>query len=246
MKAVLVTPTYGNVDPLCAKDLRVAMMTASNHGLHWTADASPDRVGFAAARNEGANLTWKLGKDETDGAMWIDSDIRMHPAEILRLLDSVKKQKADFATGVYHQRGPLYQPVFYHFSKPKKKFQPFMDYPSNSWYPIEGCGFGFVWTSWTLLDKIRNLKTFDKAEGWFPDKRDLPEGFGEDLEFCRHAMNAGVQLYVNTAVMLGHTGEPRVIYRKDFIDEHERWLAEPEGKRASVVPKNWGVLDEDQ
>lgn len=244
MKAVLVTPTYGNVDPMCAKDLRVATMSASNHGLYWAGDASANKVGFSAARNEGANLTWLMGKDETDGAMWVDSDIRMGPDAILRLLHSVRDNKADFATGVYHQRGAMYTPVFYHFSKNKKKFQPFTNYPLNSWYPVEGCGFGFVWTSWTLLDKIRNLKTFKESEGWFPDKRDTDDGFGEDLEFCMHAMNAKVQLYVNTSVLLGHTGEPRIIYREDFLAEHEKWLATPEEERSKVVPKTWGVKNE--
>ena len=200
MKAILVTPTYGNVDPLCAKDLRVAMMTASNHGLEWAGDASPDRVGFSAARNEGANLTWLLGKGNLDGAMWVDSDIRMKPDDILRLLDSVRKYDAEFVTGVYHLRGALYHPVFYNFSKSKQKFQPYTDYPPAAFYPVEGCGFGFVWTSWALLDKIRNSGEFKTEEGWFPDKRDMDDGFGEDLEFCKRAMDVGVQLYVNTSV----------------------------------------------
>jgi hypothetical protein len=86
-----------------------------------------------------------------------------------------------------------------------------------------------------LIQKIAKLPDFSRKHGWFPDRRDVG-GFGEDLSFCYYAKQAGVRLYANTAILLGHTAERQVIRRED-------WLKLKEGIGANIVdsrPVEWG------
>jgi len=189
-------------------------MGAANKGLQWVGDASPDRMGWASARNTVAQVIADE-PDVADGIMWIDSDIRVPADGIVRLL----AHNLDFVTGVYHQRLPLHNPVFYGWNDDKKMFQPADDYPVDTLAPTDGCGFGIVWTSTKLILAIAGLNEFDEG-GWFKDARDAG-GLGEDLQFCHYARKAGFQLYVDTGVQAGHCGELHVVTREDFLRERE-------------------------
>ncbi len=217
MKAILVVPTYGPVDPICAKDVRLGMMVASRLGLEWIGDASPDRLNFSAARNNAVASIY--GPDEkplADGIMWIDSDIRLQPSDIAGLLTTAVRFKAEFVSGVYHQRASEMRPVIYEFRPKTRSFHSVAEYPLNVLAPMGGCGFGFVWTAFSVIDAIKQHAEFNPKQGWFPDGRDSG-GFGEDLSFCYQAIRAGKQLYVNTAILLGHVGEPEVVGRDQFL-----------------------------
>ncbi len=236
LRALLAVPTYGPVDPACAKDLRLAVMTAANHGLTWAGDASPDRMGFSAGRNRSAQALLNGGKELADGIMWVDSDIRMKPSDITALIASAKQYQADFVSGVYHQRSGDHDPVFYEYNPKKKTFKNVVEYPENAFAPIGGCGFGFVWTSYELIDAIAKHKSFEEKWGWFPDRRDSG-GFGEDLSFCYLANLAGYQLYINTSIQLGHTGEPEVVYREQYLESRKKKKIEAAAEREKP---NWG------
>ena len=221
MKAVLMCPTYGPADPVCQKDLRIAMMSCSNHGLYWASDASTDRMNFSSSRNHAAEGVYRAGIDHTDGIMWVDSDIRQGPGDMLNLLTTVKVRGLDFVSGVYHQREGAHHPVFYHFDQKFQRFRPLRDYPENILFPADGCGFGFVWTSNRLIREIVEHPEFNPDDGWFPDKRDAG-GFGEDLSFCFQAMRTKHQLFVHTGIQVGHRGDPNDIYRENFLKEKAR------------------------
>ena len=214
MSAILVSPTYGGVDPLCAQSLRVATMGASSQGLRWSGDASNDRLGYGFTRNLSAEV---LRKNPTaaDGIVWVDSDIRVPNDAIIRLLTAAKTHGLDFLTGVYHARATPFLPVIHHWDAAVGKYLQCVTYPSNQIISLDACGFGFVWTSSKLINAIADLPTFSKREGWFPDRRDVG-GYGEDISFCHQAKQTGIQLYVDTGIQVGHTGNPQVIWEADF------------------------------
>lgn len=232
IKALLCSPTYGPVDPGCSKALRVAMMHSSNYGVKWVGDVSPDRMAWATSRNMAAQHLLKEGPGFANGIMWVDSDIMMKPDDISRLLGGAKHFGYDFVSGIYYQRLPAHSPVFYHYNKKTKRFSPADEFPEGVIAPTDGCGFGFVWTSWNAVDKIARSKEFDPYEGWFPDKRQVG-GFGEDLSFCYLAMKAGVQLYADTSIQVGHAGGPYVVTRADFLREREK-LTEKDKTRVTM------------
>jgi hypothetical protein len=89
-----------------------------------------------------------------------------------------------------------------------------------------------------VIETIAKSKYFDKNKGWFPDERDSG-GFGEDLSFCWLAMQCKIQLYVNTAVQVGHTGDPHVVYKEDHIRELAAGRASADQKKKE--PESWGI-----
>jgi hypothetical protein len=211
MRLLMVCPTYGPPDPRCQQELRVGMMQAAKYGAVWEGDASPDRMGFSDARNTGAQA---LLETEANGIMWVDSDIRQDPLDMTKLLASAAHYERDFVTGVYHQRRPPYDPCFYIFDEEKNLFVGPEEYPPATFDPIDGCGFGFVYTSRKLIEAVARSPKFDDQQGWFPDRRDV-DGWGEDLSFCYQVkFNTSYRLYVNTAIVVGHLGDPEVIYKK--------------------------------
>jgi len=242
-RVMLVTPTYGPVDPICAKDLRVAVMGASNHGVYWCGDGSGDRMGYSLTRNGSTQIAYE--KEDIGGIMWVDSDIRPAPNSILSILASVRDFKAEFVTGIYHQRAGRNLPVIYDFDEETEHFRQYQGYPENTFMPVDGCGFGFVWTSRKLIRAIAEHPEFKQEDGWFPDKRDAG-GYGEDLSFCYQARRAGFQLYANTSVQVGHLAAPYVVTRQDFLNKEVKG-----DELAKVVLKErknigvWGEREDD-
>ena len=231
-KLVLACPTYGAVDPICQKHLRTAIMFSARYGVDWLADSSPDRIGWGAARN--ISTEQALSIEEMTGMMWIDSDIRQRPSDIATLLMSVDQFKLDFVTGIYHQRQPPYKPIIYQFDRKIRKYRICDEMPKLAIAPIDGCGFGFVYTSRQMLEAIKESKNFNPDSGWFPDTRDAG-GYGEDLGFCKLAEQAGFRLHANTGVQVGHVGDPYVI-----TEETRKQYKAIVGAEERAKDKRWG------
>ena len=215
LTAVLSSQTYEHVNPACRQKLHRAIMHAANHGLTWMGDVSEDRMGYGPARNSACEQA--LQDEDVQGIVWVDSDIHPEVSSITRLLFSVRRFGLNFITGVYHQRGGDYQPVLYEWRRADRKwgFQIVDGYPENEIAPKAGCGFGFCYTSTKMLRSIQSLREFTKEGKWFPDTRDSG-GFGEDLGFCYLARKAKYQLYVDTGVQVGHSGDGTIITQDTF------------------------------
>ena len=233
LKALLVCPSYGPIDPLCQKQLRAAMMSASNHGLYWSGDASCDHQKFSDSRNNSAAVLSE-NPDYADGIMWVDSDILLKPDSILKLLVGMRRMEVDFVTGVYHKKAPPYEPVMFCWEDDLKRYLLVDNYtPGEYLQPIGSCGFGFVWTSGKVIQTIAKMDDFEpKAGRWFPDTRDLPKGMGEDFNFCDKARRAGIQLHVHLGCLVEHMGDGTVFGREDYI----RWLAANGGHYKQPIP----------
>lgn len=246
LRAMLVSPTYGPPPTSCSKSLRVSMMTASNHGIYWTGDASPDKQGWSSARNMAAQ-TGVDNSDSTDGIVWVDSDIVLEADSVLKMLVNVLKHRLDFVTGVYHKKAPPYEPVIFGYEDDVDSYLTVEQYPVDppQLLAIGACGFGFVWTSTKLLKAISEMKDFNPDVGmWFPDTRDMPVGWrgpdgrpgmGEDFSFCDKARRAGYQLYVDTGCLVEHMGDGTAFGRAMYL----KWLEENGGHFKPPDRKAW-------
>ena len=233
MKLITAVPTYGPVEPRCAQELRVGIMATVRDGVEWMGDVSTDRANYSDARNSAAQF---LLESKANGIMWVDSDIRQEHAAIPTLLKSVEDFGGEFVTGVYHQRNWPYEPTFYHWSEKRKMFRSARVYPPGRYAECDGCGFGFVYTSRRLIEAVAMAPGFDDKKGWFPDERHF-SGWGEDLAFCRKVMlldDPQFQLHVNTAAIVGHTGEQEVIWPDKMLS------AGPKVEQEGETFKVWG------
>lgn len=236
MKVVLSSQTYGPVNAITSKRLRVAVMHAANRGVKWCGDASVDRMAYGVARTTAVQYTFKNYND-ANGIMWVDSDIKCEPDSITRLLDQANHNKLDFVSGVYFQREGVHNPVFHQWNPDREHFQPAETYPPNCLGELKGggCGFGFVYTSLKMLSDIANSTHFDMEVGWFPDKRDVG-GSGEDLSFCRMAYFCGYSLWVDTGIQVGHEAAQTYITEADYLREKDIWIKDNKKEK----PQIWG------
>lgn len=211
MKLVWTCPTYGPVDPQAVISQRNALMHASQHGVEWLGDASPDRLPFAAARNTVVQGVLDSAPD-ADGIFWCDSDVILPTHAVTSLVDAGK----DFITGIYFQRRPPHWPLISHFNPTggldkQGTFNWFTAWPENVVAPIDGCGFGCVLTSTAMLKAM--------APGpWFEFKK-----YSEDFDFCLRAARSGFQLHVHTGVLCGHLADPIPVTVEQFrqVWEHD-------------------------
>lgn len=237
MRVLLASPTYGHAEPVCSRALRIAVMTASNHGHHWAGDASTDRMDFANARNHAAEFFLDhlcgLGTDGADGIVWVDSDTKPAPDSIQRLLYTVEfgpNAPYDFLSGVYHDRRGEHRPSFYHtIDEANFKVKQNILYEDNQILQEGACGFGFCFTSRKLLIAISELPGFSRERGksffFYGD-------VSEDFHFCRLAAQAGFQLYVDTGIQIPHLGDPQFVTKETYL---QALAAKSGGKLPTVV-----------
>lgn len=203
MKLVLAVPTYGPTEPEANRHLRVAIMHAANHGVTWAGDASPNRMKFDASRNASVVSVLESadeGVRSADAILWIDSDVVLPPDAITRLAHAEK----DFVCGIYVQRELPHFPLIATYDARGDTFHWLQRWPANVIAPIDGCGFGCVLTSLTML------RAMDAP--WFTFEK-----FSEDFDFCLRARRAGYQLFVDTGVLCTHLRDPKGAGLDDFL-----------------------------
>jgi hypothetical protein len=220
-KVFIAVPSFGHLDPMCEKSVRVAMMSAAHFGTVWIGDLSPDRRNHSAGRNLVARTFLDPSNSEGDGIMWIDADIVVPDFGISALMHVVENHGVEFVTGVYYQRGAPFTPQIYTWNPVTQKYQPLGQHPEKVVAPIQGCGFGFCYTSRRCLEAIRDATGWDPKREWFPYDRDRG-GLSEDLNFCLQASKARIQLWVNTAVELDHCGDAVRIGKKDWEEDRAK------------------------
>ena len=140
-----------------------------------------------------------------DQILWLDSDMTFRPDILSRLSDDMERNGLDLVTGLYVKRKSPVIPVLYKritapdLSSPdiKRSFEDYLDYPTNSLFPIAGCGFGCVLTSVNLIKRI--WERFGPAFSplfWC----------GEDISFCYRAKQLNAKLACDSSVRCGHMG----------------------------------------
>lgn len=140
-----------------------------------------------------------------DRVLWLDSDMDFPPDTLSRLSKDMDEGR-ELVSGIYFKRRAPVKPVlykelgYYHDDKEDSVTPiaiPYEDYPRDSIFPIQGCGFGGCLVSVDLIKKVA-------------DKYGLPfspiMGFGEDLSFCMRAKSLQVEMYCDSSVKLGHVG----------------------------------------
>lgn len=154
------------------------------------------------ARNQ---LVKKAIDENFDRILWLDSDMDFQP-DLMNRLSARLDEGRDLVTGIYFSRRAPVKPVFYeavgyyHDDENQSVTPhavPFLEYPKDSLFEIQGCGFGGVMHTVELAKKVQ-------------DKYGVPFapilGFGEDLSFCVRARDVGATLWCDSSIKLGHVG----------------------------------------
>ena len=138
-----------------------------------------------------------------DRIFFLDSDMTFQPDLMERLSEDMDKGY-DLVTALAFTRKDPIKPVIY-----KKVYyapvhgsnaviptaESYEDYPKDSLFPIEACGFGALMVTTQLAKEVAELEGLPFAPML---------GFGEDLSFCYRARKLGAKLYCDSRIKVGH------------------------------------------
>lgn len=144
--------------------------------------------------------------EKFDRILWLDSDMDFQPDLLVRLSKTMDETGADLVSALYFTRRAPVKPVIYnqigYYHNPEaNEVTPhavnYFDYPLDSVFPIEGCGFGGVLMTVDIARKVA-------------EKFGVPfspiVGFGEDLSFCLRVDEVGGKMVCDSRVKMGHVG----------------------------------------
>ena len=149
-----------------------------------------------------------------DRVLWIDSDM-VFPDDILIKLSADMDEGRDLVSALCFTRRepsvPCIQSDLTWEVKPdgwvETNAYVYMDYPRDQVFEIAGCGFGCVMTSIDLLKRMVE----DYGAPFYPLM-----GMGEDTTFCFRAGKAGIKMYCDSRVKVGHIGK-KVFDENDYF-----------------------------
>lgn len=155
------------------------------------------------ARNKLVNQAIAEGFDRI---LWLDSDMDFQPDLLIRLSKTMEETGADLVSGLYFTRKAPVQPVVYrevgyYHDDERNEVTPhcvsYKEYPRDSVFEIEGCGFGGV---------LMNVDIAKKVEDKFGVPFSPILGFGEDLSFCLRVSECRGKMVCDSRVKMGHVG----------------------------------------
>lgn len=157
------------------------------------------------ARN---NITMDAIRAGVDRVLWIDSDMKFEPGTYLRLSRTMDETGADLVCGLYFTRKNPIEPVIMSCLRTEDAEvegqkvvniirEVYYDYPKDSVFEIEGCGFGVV-----LVKTVALRKVWEEFGAPFAP---LP-AMGEDLSACFRMRQLGAKLLCDSRVKAEHMG----------------------------------------
>lgn len=169
-------------------------------------DAREKIINFA----ENVNADWIL---------YIDSDMVLPSDCLLKFVNAkLENKEIEIMGGMCFKRTPPFQPCFYTKARinPETKkplLESPIDFPETGLIEVEGIGMAC-----TFIRKSAWKKVKEKHESpFFP----YP-GVGEDLSFCIRARMAGIKMYTDLSINVGHMAQMEIKKEHFFMarDEH--------------------------
>lgn len=138
--------------------------------------------------------------------LWLDSDMVFTDD----FLDSLMFCGKPFVAGIFQSRRKGYHSALFK-NLDIDNLERFEEYPHGT-FEIAGCGFAGVLIETEIL---RNVMT-NYGTCFLPMKM-----YGEDLAFCKRAVDMGYKIYAEPTAVMGHVGHITI-----YPEDHEKWKAE--------------------
>lgn len=155
------------------------------------------QIGGYVARNRNALVEVAKEKGATH-LMFIDNDMIFPPSGIVRLLDHDK----DIVGAPYNARGvpdkPIVSTVKLSDDYTSGKYDLNAQMPSQL-FKCFGMGTGFMLIKMSVFDKLKKpyFVAFEDEDGTHHT---------EDIEFCRRAIEKGIDVWCSPTIRMGHVG----------------------------------------
>lgn len=196
IKLLIAVPCMDAVPVRFLRSLTSLTRRLSLHGVNWTlAIESNTLIYLARERLAGRGVNHKFSH-----ILWLDSDMEFSD-DIFETLLSAEK---DFVTGIACGRRPPFCSCVFKQIEPEPALWGWDEMPSDP-FRIAGCGFACVLIRTSVVRRV--LQRCGNAFNPVPQ-------LGEDLSFCKRAVEAGAEIWAVPAAQLGHVG-PVAMWPKD-------------------------------
>ena len=136
-----------------------------------------------------------------DRVFWLDSDMVFAPDLLCRMGALMDEDPGrEMIAGLFFTRRYPIMPCIYSFLGERDGspgFEFYEDYPRDSLFEIQGCGFGAVLMTTDLIRRVANR---------YGHPFSPIQPFGEDFSFCIRARETGAKIWCDSRVKVGHVG----------------------------------------
>ena len=203
-KLLIAIPSFlGVIDSMAVDGFMRLMGYISNLKTRYEVYTSvPQRTNIVTARNK---IVEQAIEQKCDWIFWIDDDMVVKPDD--NIVEKLMAYDKDVIAPLFFSRVFPYIPMIFKRKLYGDKFAVYdniIDYPKGL-CKVDGIGFGCV------LTKVECFKKIQKPYFWANDI------FGEDLYFCESCNRAGIEVYCDTTVEVGHIGQPIVSWESMHI-----------------------------
>lgn len=179
--------------------------------------------GGRLATQAGANLSGPrnglvsrfLDYGKADWLLMLDTDMTFAPDLVERLLEFADPAEAPIVGGLcfgFDDKGDI-QPTLFGLVGDEQHPQVirYHEWPPEAMFQVAATGAACLLLHKSALERIRDVQVpgrdrrgFNDAFPWFQELEHDGTPVSEDIAFCWRAGLAGIPVYVNTAVQLGH------------------------------------------
>jgi hypothetical protein len=148
-----------------------------------------------------------LQRMEGEWILFIDDDMTFQPDAVSTLVKTANDFDLDIVGGLCFQRGAPFQPTLYK-QGPGGQGYTFMEvWPEDTAVEVDATGMAFTLITRRALEKmVGEWPTYEERQRMPapPIFKWGQDGLGEDFGFCREAREAGLHIFVDTSVKVGH------------------------------------------
>lgn len=179
--------------------------------------------GGRLATQAGANLSGPrngivkrfLDYGKADWLWMVDTDMTFAPDTVERLLEFADPDTAPIVGGLcfgFDDKGEIQPTLFGLLGDPESpQVVRYREWQPDAMFQVAATGAACLLIHKTALERIRDIQIpgratagFNDAFQWFQEVEHDGQPVSEDITFCWRAGLAGLPIYVNTGVQLGH------------------------------------------
>jgi hypothetical protein len=180
--------------------------------------------------------------------IFIDDDM-VFPSDAIHRLVGAYEELLDAGVGPFmvgglcFRRTPPYQPTLYVREQPTSGQYNFMEEWNEGLVEVDATGMAFVLIPSEVFAAVAgtDMPSYETRQrlGGLPSFFRWDKNFGEDLQFCQDAKAAGVRIFVDTRIAIGHVGEVQIGH-EDFLQALAK-RSMPEYAQRLIVNKRMGL-----
>jgi len=178
-----------------------------------------------------------------DWLVFIDDDMVWQPDAVKNLVTTALEEDLDILGGLCFRRSAPFQPTLYMREGPTSGAYNFLERWDTDIIEVDATGMAFIYISKRALETMAGspMPPLSVRESLGPPNFFRWEGqLGEDLRFCQEAKAAGLRIFVDTRIEIGHVAE-RIVGHREFLVElamrdNELWTAREKVNKEMGLP----------